>query len=173
MGPNKNEINIDKNIDFNKISLNIKRGVYKCIGVGSGRKVYDLSNGYVVKAAKNKKGIGQNEAEYKISLADDTNLFAKVTGVSDRFTLLVMEKSDKIKHISYVWNYFNVRSNKQLYRIKELQDISTRYSLLLIDFGRPANWGQLNGNPVIIDYGYTKEVRRRFYMPPFFRILRR
>jgi len=173
MGLNKNEINIYKNIDINQIYLNIKRGTYKRIGIGSGRTVYDLRNGYVAKVARNKKGIGQNEAEYKIALADDTNLFAKIAGVSEGFSLLVMEKADKIKYISYVWNYFNVRNNKELYRIKELRDISTIYGLLLTDLGRPVNWGQLNGKPIIIDYGFTKEVRRRFYMIPFFRILRR
>jgi hypothetical protein len=157
------EFNKNK-IDFYQISLNIERRYYKFIGMGSGRIVYDLENGYVVKVAKNKKGIAQNKTEYKISLLDNTNLFAKVLDVSENFEYLVMEKAIKINDIYYVWKYFNVRSNKQLYRVKELQNISYRYGLLLIDLRRPVNWGLLNGRPVIIDYGYTEEVRRRYYM---------
>ncbi|MDF2676204.1 MAG: hypothetical protein K0Q97_497 [Bacillota bacterium] len=157
------EFNKNK-IDFYQISLNIERRYYKFIGMGSGRIVYDLENGYVVKVAKNKKGIAQNKTEYKISLLDNTNLFAKVLDVSENFEYLIMEKAIKINDIYYVWKYFNVRSNKQLYRVKELQNISYRYGLLLIDLRRPVNWGLLNGRPVIIDYGYTEEVRRRYYM---------
>jgi len=70
------EFNKNK-IDFNEISLNIKRRYYKFIGIGSGRIVYDLENGYVVKVANNNKGIAQNKTEYKISLSDNTNLFAR------------------------------------------------------------------------------------------------
>lgn len=157
------EFNKNK-IDFYQISLNIERQYYKFIGMGSGRVVYDLDNGYVVKVAKNNRGIAQNKTEYKISLLDNTNLFAKVLDVSENFEYLVMEKAIKINDIYYVWKYFNVRNNKQLYRVKELQNISYKYGLLLIDLRRPVNWGVLNGRPVIIDYGFTKEVRRRYYM---------
>ena len=68
------EFNKNK-IDFNEISLNIKRRYYKFIGIGSGRIVYDLENGYVVKIAKNNRGIAQNKTEYEISLSDNTNLY--------------------------------------------------------------------------------------------------
>lgn len=166
------EFNKNK-IDFNLISLNIKRRYYEFIGIGSGRIVYDLENGYVVKVAKNNKGIAQNKTEYKISLSDNTNLFAKILDVSENFKYLVMEKAVKIEDIFYVWKYFNVRNNKELYQVKELQNISSRYGLLLIDLRRPVNWGMLNGRPVIIDYGYTNEVRRRYYMHPLLRLLRK
>jgi hypothetical protein len=84
-----------------------------------------------------------------------------------------MEKAIKIKDIFYVWKYFNVKNNKELYQVKELQNISSIYGLLLIDLRRPVNWGMLNGRPVIIDYGYTNEVRRRYYMHPLLRLLRK
>ncbi len=166
------EFNKNK-IDFNQISLNIKRRYYKFIGIGSGRIVYDLENGYVVKVAKNNKGIAQNKAEYKISLSDNTNLFAKILGASENFKYLVMEKAVRIKDIYYVCKYFNVRNNKELYQVKELQNISSKYGLLLGDLRRSVNWGLLNGRPVIIDYGYTDEVRKRYYMHPLLGLLRR
>jgi hypothetical protein len=141
--------------------------------MGSGRKVFDLGNGYVVKAARSQRGIGQNEAEYKIALTDKSGLFANIPRVSERFTFLIMDKADRIKDINYVWNYFNVKNNQELYQIQKIQDISSKYGLLLWDLGRAVNWGQINGKPIIIDYGYTQDVRRRFYKPPLFSILRR
>lgn len=166
---NKSEEKIDNNFDFKQMYLDIRRGAYRCIGMGSGRIVFDLGNGYVVKVARNMKGIAQNEAEYKISLEDDSGLFGNIPAVSERFRFLIMDKADRIKDISYVWNYFNVKNNKALYQIQKLQDISSRYGLLLRDLGRSVNWGQLNGKPIIIDFGFTQEVYRRFYRPLLFR----
>ncbi|HHX11997.1 MAG TPA: hypothetical protein GX731_04185, partial [Clostridiales bacterium] len=51
---------MDKIIDFDSIIMNIGKGNYQFIGSGSGRRVYDLGNGYVVKVAKNNRGIAQN-----------------------------------------------------------------------------------------------------------------
>ena len=66
------------NIDFRQIYSDIRRGFYKYLGVGSGRVVFDLENGNVVKVALNRRGIAQNEAEYKIALTNDSHLFAKI-----------------------------------------------------------------------------------------------
>ena len=150
-------------IAFNQIKLNIKRGYYRYIGSGSGRKVFDLGNGYVIKVAKNKAGIAQNKSEYKISSIDNSDLFAKVTQASNDFELLIMQKADNIYNISYVWKYFNVTSKRQLFKSKELQNIKRRYDLLLGDFARRSSWGMINGRPVIIDYGFTREVKDRYY----------
>jgi len=154
---------MEMGIAFNQIKLNIKRGYYRYIGSGSGRKVFDLENGYVVKVAKNKAGIAQNKSEYKISSIDNSDLFAKVTQASNDFELLIMQKADNIYNISYVWKYFNVTSKRQLFKSKELQNIKRRYDLLLGDFARRSSWGMINGRPVIIDYGFTREVKDRYY----------
>ena len=150
-------------IAFNEIKFNIARGYYKYIGSGSGRQVFDLGNGYVIKVAKNKAGIAQNKAEYKISSDDYSNLFAKVIKASNDFKLLIMQKADNIYNISYVWKYFNVTSKRELFNSKELQNIKRRYNLLLGDFARESSWGMINGRPVIIDYGFTREVKEKYY----------
>ena len=150
-------------IVFNEIMLNITRGYYRYIGSGSGRKVFDLENGYVIKIAKNKAGIAQNKSEYKISSKDHSNLFAKVIQASDDFRLLIMQKADKINNISYVWKYFNATSEREFFNSKELQNIKRSYNLLLDDFARKSSWGLINGRPVIIDYGFTREVKERYY----------
>lgn len=149
--------------DFGQISVNIKNQVYTRIGSGSGRRVYDLGYGYVVKMAKNRKGIAQNETEYQIASADHSRLFAKIPHVSKDFNLLIMEKAERIKDISEVWRYFNVKSNKEFFQLEELKNISSKYDLLLQDLSRSVNWGRINGRPVIIDYGFTRRVKKQYY----------
>jgi len=150
-------------IDFNQIRSNLTQGYYRYIGSGSGRQVFDLGNGYVVKVAKNAAGIAQNKAEYKISFNDHSNLFAKVIQASNDFRLIIMRKANKISNISYVWKYFNVTSKGELFNLNELQNIKKRYNLLLNDLDRVSSWGTITGRLVIIDYGFTREVKNRYY----------
>ncbi|GAA0076624.1 hypothetical protein UT300005_10020 [Clostridium sp. CTA-5] len=150
-------------IEFNQIMFNLTQGYYRYIGSGSGRKVFDLGNGYVIKVAKNRAGIAQNKSEYKISLNNHSNLFAKVIGVSNNFVLLIMERAYMVPSILYVWKYFDITSKKELIKSKELQNIMKKYNLLLADLGRKSSWGIINGRPVIVDYGFTREVKERYY----------
>ena len=116
---------------FNNIMFNINRGYYRYIGTGSSRDVFDLKNGYVIKVAKNIAGIAQNQTEYAISNYDDSNLFAKVISISNDFYFLVMEKADKIDNISDVFRYFNVSDKRELFHLKELQNIKKKTPLFL------------------------------------------
>ncbi|MDF2941747.1 MAG: hypothetical protein K0S01_605 [Herbinix sp.] len=150
-------------VDFDNIRLNIKKESYDLIGTGSGRRVFDLNNGYVVKMAKNRKGIAQNKVEYQISSTAHTKIFAKVLAVSDDFIYLIMEKAEKINYISDVWKYYHVRNNRELFRLNEFRNLTSKYGLLLPDLCRPYSWGLIGGRPTIIDFGFTKEVRRRYY----------
>lgn len=159
--------------DFKQISKNISSGAYKYLGKGSGRIVYDLGNGYAVKVARNAKGIGQNKAEYKIAVNDNSGLFAHIQIVSEDFKYLIMDKADKISSMAFVWKYFGVGCNKQFYKLKELKEACSKYGVLPWDLGRSVNWGQINGKPVVIDYGFTWEVRRRYYGPRIAKLLRR
>ena len=148
---------------FNQIMFDIRQGYYKYIGSGSSRDVFDLGNGYVIKVPKNIAGIAQNKSEYNISYNDDSGLFAEVVDVSNNFKLLIMEKADKIYNISDVCKYFNVRGKGELLKLEELRNISRNYNLILNDLERKSSWGMINGRPIIIDYGFTKEVRARYY----------
>ena len=148
---------------FNQIMFNIQRGYYRYIGSGSSREVFDLGNGYVIKVAKNWAGIAQNKSEYNISQYDDSGLFAKVVQVSNDFKFLIMEKADKIYSMSEIWKYFNVRGKSGLFHLKEIQDIKRHFNLLLADLERKSSWGMIDGRPVIIDYGFTREVSQRYY----------
>ena len=152
-------------IDFDLIYYNIRNGIYQCIGSGSGRKVYDLGNEYVVKVAKNNKGIAQNKVEHKISLSDHSSIYAKIIKLSEDFRMLIMEKAVHIKDFSEVRKYFNVKNNRELFRLQEIRSAFTNHNILMNDLYRPENWGMINNRPVIIDYGFTQRVRRRYYSP--------
>lgn len=165
MSNNENKTNLIKNyeFDFNILESNLRNRVYKYIGEGSGRRVYDLDNGYVVKVAKNPRGIAQNKVEYDIASKSNTNIFSRVLTVSEDYQYLIMERAERIRNIYYVMNYYKVKNTRELYHLKELQDISENYNLVLKDLGRASNWGQINNRPVIVDYGFTREVRRKYY----------
>ncbi len=150
--------------DLTRIASNIRRGAYRYIGSGSGRQVYDLGNGYVVKVAKNRKGVAQNEAEHEISLQDNSGLFAAVIQASVDHLLIIMEKAEQLKHISSVWRYFDVRNNQELYRIPKIKEAMIQHNLIFDDLCKPHSWGALNGRPVVIDYGFTRSVNRNYYM---------
>lgn len=150
-------------ISFNQIISNIRKGYYRYIGSGSSRQVFDMENGYVIKIAKNQAGIAQNMFEYKIASNDHSNLFAKVIQASKNFIFLIMQKANNINDLSYVLKYFNVSNEAELTNTKELQRIKKNYNLLLHDLYKKSSWGTINGRPVIIDYGFTREVRNRYY----------
>lgn len=148
---------------FNKIMFDIRRGYYKYIGSGSCRDVFDLGNRYVAKVAKNRAGIEQNKCEYIISSNDNSDLFAKVARVSNDYYILIMEKADQINDMSYVWRYFNVTNKYEMFNLDEMLNLRSKYNLLLGDFNRKSSWGIINGRPVIIDYGFTAEIKERYY----------
>ena len=150
-------------VDFDNITQNIKRGnYYTVIGSGSGRIVFDMGNGYVVKMAKNKKGIAQNKAEYQIATADHSDLFAKIVTVSEGYRYLIMEKAKQIRSIAEVWKYFHVNNNRELSRLDLFQNITQKYDLLMGDLYRKTSWGFVKEKLVIIDYGFTRETKKLY-----------
>lgn len=154
-------------IDFDRIRHNIEEKKYPVIGVGSARTVYDAQNGYVVKAARNNRGIAQNKAEKQIEAQDHNHIFAKILAVSDDFIYLIMEKAEKINSLMEIWKYYHVRNSRELFRLEEFRNLTAKYDLLYVDLFRKNSWGWVKQKPVIIDFGFTRETRR-YYMN-FFR----
>jgi hypothetical protein len=149
-------------VDFDIVDKKIREGSLRLIGRGSGRLVFDLDNGYVVKAARNNKGLAQNKAESQIFSEENSKYLAKIFAVSEDYQFLIMEKGNKVSSLSVVRKYYNVKYNNELFHIKELRDIIIKYNLLIPDLYRTDSWGIINERPVIIDYGFTREVRRRY-----------
>ncbi len=147
---------------FDIIIENIHKGKYPRLGSGSGRVVFDLENGYVIKAAKNRRGIAQNKAECAIAKSDHSNMFAKIIDVSKDYHFVVMEKADRVQSISVVWRYYKVRNNRELSGLDPFKRICSKHELLMSDLYRRMNWGLVKGKPVIIDYGFTKETKKLY-----------
>lgn len=147
---------------FNDIRENLKKGNYPRLGMGSGRVVFDLRNGYVIKAAKNRRGIAQNKAECAIAKNDHSNMFAKIIDASEDYHFVIMEKADRVRSISEVWRYYKVRNNRELSGLEPFQKICSKHDLLMSDLYRRMNWGLVKGKPVIIDYGFTKETKKLY-----------
>ena len=144
---------------------NIQRKAYQQIGSGSGRRVFDIGGGRVAKVAKNRKGLVQNRAEHHISLQARSNLLARVFHVSGDYRLLVMEKAEKVHNMSEIRAYFRVKNNSDLLDMAMFHDLSKQHQLASQDMYRAANWGKINGRPVLIDYGLTRSIRMKYYLP--------
>ena len=150
-------------IDIKQIMTDIENGAYKYIGSGSARKVFDLKNGFVIKIARNVRGIAQNIAEYDISNDNYSNFFAKVYYISDDYKCLIMEKAAVIKNESEFLRYFKINNKKELVNNQYIKEIHDKYNLVWADLYKVSSWGKINGNIVLIDYGYTKEVYNKYY----------
>ena len=150
--------------DYDKIILNIKNGKHSRLGIGSSRMVYDLNDGFVIKIAKDIRGIFQNEAEHKTYLSHKSNLFAEVIALSEDNRFLIMPKAKKIRNISTVLKYYRVKSIKSLFNQDKLiiSDIHDN-DLSRNDLFRVSSWGIINNVPLIIDYGLTHSIFKKFY----------
>ena len=149
--------------NFKKIIAGIKSGKYRLIGSGSSRMVYDLNDGFVIKVAKDIRGIYQNQTENTTYLSQNSNFFAPVVAVSEDNRFLIMPKARKIKYIDTVYKYYNVRSFKSLTMLDSFIDDINDNNLSKSDLIRPINWGIINDVPLLIDYGLTHNIYKKYY----------
>ena len=155
--------------DFSSVITEIKNGQYKLIGSGSSRRVYDLNNGYVVKVAKDIRGIFQNQAENKIYLSRKSDVFAEIVAVSEDNKYLIMSKAQKIKNMATVYKYYNVKNINRLMLLDNLYDDIKNNKLGKGDLKRASSWGFIGDIPVIIDYGLTLSIFNKYYKFGLFR----
>lgn len=149
--------------DFITLAGEIKKNKYKQLGIGSSRYVYDLENGYVLKIAKDIRGIYQNEIEFKIYQSQKSGFFAEVIEVSEDNKCLIMSKAKLIKHISTVYNYYKVRNINGLLKINNFSDDIHINNLSKGDILRVSSWGIIDERPVLIDYGLTSSIYKKYY----------
>lgn len=113
---------------------------------GSSRKVYELDR-YIIKKAKNKRGRMECHNEYWLytNIPEEYKRFlCPVLYYKDG--TIIMEKA-KLVEDEYFKRY--IESDFQ-YMIRFLFE---QYGVDDFDLGYHFNWGVLNGQPVIIDYG--------------------
>lgn len=148
-------------IDFEVIKKDLKHGAYKFIGSGSSRSVFDLGNGYVVKAAINRGGLYQNKVESYVYSQEHTDLFAPILTKSENSMFLIMKKGEKIWSLNQVLQYYEANDMRQLVERPYYVHIRQTYGLARGDLVRKSSWGIIDQVPVLIDYGYTGHKRYR------------
>ena len=149
-------------VKYDVISNRIEQKSLPVVGIGTGRVVYDLGNGYVVKKARNRKGLAQNRAEYQIATRSRSDLLADVISVSDDYIYLIMKKADKVTSFDLVRSYYKVKNLRELFGLDKFYQLIKNNGLLLPDLYQKTSWGIINGKPVPIDFGFTKDVRRYY-----------
>lgn len=156
------------------------------IGKGTGRIVYDISDGKVIKLAKNKKGIAQNLVESNPKIQEKySNVVATIFDFDKDGKWIIQEKAEPInmKDISmylggenddsqaegfFYWLrgfggsdmdyfYMNIPFAKKCY------ELVNEFELDRFDVSDISSWGKINGKPVLVDYGLDKNVAKNLY----------
>lgn len=155
---------------------------------GSSRSVYGIDDKRVLKLAKNKKGIAQNEAE--IELGNDyyaPSILAKILEYDENNQWLVMERAQKLNLktfkqytdvdfkdlYEYLKEKFSYGGHLTKVKIEELDNNEWIQELMELlgnftfvkyqDFQRLSTYGLINNEIKAIDYGLTDEVFENFY----------
>lgn len=144
---------------------------------GTGRNVYLIGDVYVLKIAKNNKGIAQNKTEIKISKCDeydaiianiveyDDNGFYVISQKANRITdnifkdLTGLQFSDFLYYLRFNKNWTG--ENKIFY--DKINTLISRFDLDRFDISHESSWGVFNNKPVIVDYGLDKITARKLY----------
>ncbi len=156
------------NFDFNELISDLKMNKYKRLGSGSCRNVYDLGNGYVIKVAKDVRGVLQNQIEHKSYQTRKSGFFAEVAAVSENFRYLIMVKAKRITDIRIVLRYYKVRSFDELMKDPLLDEDLENQKIGSGDLKRASSWGIVNDVPVLIDYGLNQSTYNKYYRNKLF-----
>lgn len=146
------------------------------IGVGTGRVVYDLGDGRVIKIAKNKRGIMQNKTEaFVYSSSFDKSIFPVICCVDPNLRYIICEKATVINEgtfqeivgVGLSDFLYNVRFLKNLVTPNWLHvktiDLITRFDLDRFDISSETSWGVVGERIVLLDYGLTLDSARKYY----------
>lgn len=150
------------------------------IGEGSARSVYLLSSRFVLKAARNHAGLGQNEAEIDVFTNPKTKpIIAKIASFDPHYKWLVSElvrpldeagfyQLTSVRFESFIEeidkaldNDDNTSKNKM---VTATVDTINQNSLMVADLDHVGHWGKTNdGRVVLLDYGFTRDVMQKHY----------
>lgn len=162
------------------------------IASGSARTIYEIDEYTVLKLAKNKKGIAQNEVEAGIGTDQYfENILAKVLETDEKDRWVVMERAKKITKSRFeslmdgidIYDFHNYVQKKAEYTkfgigfikpeieekldenefTQDMIELILNYDLHSGDFSRPSSFGEIEGRLVIIDYGLNQQVFKQYY----------
>jgi hypothetical protein len=164
------------------------------LGQGSSRIVFALPNTkYVLKLARNSRGIAQNEAEVDLFTDPKTKLIvAQIYDFDSEFKWLISETVKPFRHGSSDNEFEDLTNMKfdDFYNIEYIKDdknneikvynsyphlktniffqtakhLYLNSTLMAGDFFILSHWGKTaDGRVVILDYGFTKDVMHKHY----------
>lgn len=163
------------------------------IASGSGRYVFGIDADTVLKLAKNKKGVAQNETEYKFANDSYITIVAEVFDVDENFLWIEMERLNKCtwkkfenitgidssdfnlaliyyyyKHLSRN-NYFNQKPDTydeivENEFFQDVVDLMANYDMPPGDLTKLSSWGiTKTGEIKLIDAGLSQQVYDTYY----------
>lgn len=150
---------------------------FTLLNSGTGRSVYLIGNEYVLKVAKNNKGIEQNKKEIEISnVGIYKDIIANVIEYDKNGFYVVSQKADEISdelfndvtglQLQGFLYYLRLDKkwdgdNKEFYN--KVNSLIKKFDLDRFDIANESSWGILNGKAVIIDYGLDGTTARNLY----------
>ncbi len=150
---------------------------YKLLNKGTGRYVYDINNEYVLKLAKNNKGIEQNKTEINISKSGKYNdITANVVEFDDNGLYLIQQKAYRLteqgfKDITglqlqgflYYLRHDRKWDGENIKFYNKVNSLVNEFELDRFDITNENSWGIINNNVVIVDYGLDMNTARKLY----------
>lgn len=164
----------------------------KKLGSGSSREVFEYSTDYVIKVAKNVKGLEQNTVESDYGAVSMYDFLPKIKDNSDDGEWVIVEKCDKINAKEFEtltktnWEFFKtwlslfsldyIRHKQVKYTpemekeldnddsfICQLNSFMVNFDIMPGDFEKLSSFGKHNNKIKIIDWGFTQTVFKTHY----------
>lgn len=150
---------------------------YKLLNKGTGRYVYDINNEYVLKLAKNNKGIEQNKTEINISKNGKYNdITANVVEFDNNGLYLIQQKAYRLteqgfKDITglqlqgflYYLRHDKEWDGENVKFYNKVNSLVNEFELDRFDIANENSWGIINNNVVVVDYGLDMNTARKLY----------
>lgn len=148
---------------------------YQLLGKGTARMVYDLKNGYVLKLAKNEKGLAQNMVESNPKIQKEyPNYVAKISSFDKKGIYLIQEKIKPLTEKRFeeltglqgagfmYYLRFGLDWDNPFY--KKVKELVSKFKLDKFDVANISSWGEnKKGKIVLSDYGMDCNVAKKLY----------
>lgn len=151
---------------FSMSKVDIERN-YEYLGEGAGRIVYAINNRYVIKLSKSEGGDKQCEMEdyiYKNAPKYLKKCLCPVVWYKD--DMVIMKRAASLIRNSEVreknvFRYLGISVQDPFY--KKINKLIDTFDLLYGDVKSMTSWGVLDGRLVLIDYGCTYDIYKRYF----------
>lgn len=151
---------------YNMTKVEIEKN-FEYIGEGAGRAVYAINKKYVLKLAKSKGGDKQCEMEYYIYNNAPKYLkrfLCPVVWYKDDMIIMKratsLLKTGEYRHKN-IFRLFGLSVEDPF--VKKVNKLVDTFDLLYGDVKSISSWGLLNGQLVLVDYGCTYKIYKKYF----------